>query len=242
MKLLYLTVPLFASLVGAHFTLDFPQVRGFDEDNLGTFPCGGQNSVSNTRTPWPLDGGSIQLTMEHDHAAVQVLVALGNDPSSNFNAVLVPTTQEEGIGQFCLSGVKVPQSLGVKDGDNATIQVVTNGDPSGGLYNVSHLSCQTSEASTNEIVQCADITFSSTNSSASTSKCTNGRGIRTTQYSGKANANGTDATTPTTTASGTGAASPTASSAQTSPSSAASKCELGSIAVLAMLGAWAWGF
>ncbi|KAI4244289.1 MAG: hypothetical protein L6R40_003015 [Gallowayella cf. fulva] len=201
MKLLYLTVPLFASLVGAHFTLDFPQVRGFDEDNLGTFPCGGQNSVSNTRTPWPLDGGSIQLTMEHDHAAVQVLVALGNDPSSNFNAVLVPTTQEEGIGQFCLSGVKVPQSLGVKDGDNATIQVVTNGDPSGGLYN------------------CADITFSSTNSSASTSKCTNGRGIRTTQYSGKANANGTDATTPTTTASGTGAASPTASSAQTSPSS-----------------------
>lgn len=30
----------------------------------------------------------------------------------------------------------VPASLGVKNGDNATIQVVSNGDPNGGLYNV----------------------------------------------------------------------------------------------------------
>ena len=30
----------------------------------------------------------------------------------------------------------VPSSLGIKDGDNGTIQVVTNGDPNGGLYNV----------------------------------------------------------------------------------------------------------
>ena len=32
----------------------------------------------------------------------------------------------------------MPADLGIKDGDNATIQVVTNGDPNGGLYNVSN--------------------------------------------------------------------------------------------------------
>ena len=31
----------------------------------------------------------------------------------------------------------IPSSLGVKDGQNATIQVITSGDPQGGLYNVS---------------------------------------------------------------------------------------------------------
>ena len=32
----------------------------------------------------------------------------------------------------------VPSSLNIKDGTNATLQVVTNGDPNGGLYNVRH--------------------------------------------------------------------------------------------------------
>lgn len=136
MKFTLSTLVSLTSLATAHFTLDYPPARGFDEDQLGTFPCGGQNTISSNRTTWPLAGGPIQLTMEHDHAAVQVLIALGNNPTDNFNAVLVPTTQEQGIGKFCLSDVKVPESLGVKDGDNATIQVVTNGDPTGGLYNV----------------------------------------------------------------------------------------------------------
>lgn len=136
MKLIFLTLVSLTSFVCAHFTLDYPPARGFDEDKLGSFPCGGQDTVTTNRTSWPLAGGPIQLTMGHDHAAVQVLIALGTNVTNNFNAILVPTTQEEGLGKFCLSDVKVPESLGVKEGDNATIQVVTNGDPSGGLYNV----------------------------------------------------------------------------------------------------------
>lgn len=136
MKLHLLTFSVLTSLASAHFTLDYPPARGFDEDQLVNFPCGGQNTVSSNRTQWPLAGGPIQLTMEHDRAAVQVLIALGNDATDAFNTVLIPTTQEEGIGKFCLGDVKVPESLGVKEGDNATIQVVTNGDPTGGLYNV----------------------------------------------------------------------------------------------------------
>lgn len=136
MKLIVLSLSVLTPLACAHFTLDSPPARGFDEDTLTQFPCGGQNSISNKRTPFPLAGGPVQLTMEHDRSAVQVLIAVGNDVTDAFNTVLVPTTQEEGIGKFCLGDVKIPENLGVKEGDNATIQVVTNGDPTGGLYNV----------------------------------------------------------------------------------------------------------
>ncbi|KAL8697303.1 MAG: hypothetical protein Q9201_007193 [Fulgogasparrea decipioides] len=218
MKLLLLALISLTSLTSAHFTLDYPQVRGFDEDQLGTFPCGGQNTISNNRTSWPLAGGTIQLTMEHDHAAVQVLLALGNNVTDGFSTILVPTTQEQGIGKFCLSDVKVPESLGAKEGDNATIQVVTNGDPTGGLYN------------------CADITFSATNTSAQ--ECTNGKGVTTTKYTGKsANANGTDSTAASSTmsmgsSSGTGTPSATGSATAASPTGAAGRMEFGGVALL----------
>lgn len=136
MNLNLLTVSLLTSLASAHFTLDSPPARGFDENQLTTFPCGGQKSIATKRTTFPLAGGPIQLTMGHDRSTVQVLIAVGNDATDAFNTILVPTTQEEGIGKFCLSDVKIPETLGVKGGDNATIQVVTNGDPIGGLYNV----------------------------------------------------------------------------------------------------------
>jgi len=52
----------------------------------------------------------------------------------------VPTLQETGPNNFCLGMVGVPTTIGgvaVTAGMNATIQVVTNGDGGGGLYNVS---------------------------------------------------------------------------------------------------------
>ena len=124
-------------VISAHFQLDYPASRGFDEDNLGKFPCGGQDTVTANRTDWPVAGGPIDLTMGHDQAVVQVLLGLGNDVGSNFNITLLPIVQEQGLGKFCMSDVRVPANAGVKDGMNATIQVITNGDPNGGLYNVS---------------------------------------------------------------------------------------------------------
>ena len=120
----------------AHFTLDSPTSRNSDEDTMAQFPCGGQNTPLTNRTQWSLTGGPIQLNMEHDEAAVQVLLGMGNDPGVNFNITLLPTIQEQGIGQFCLGDVLVPEGVAT-EGMNATIQVVTNGDPNGGLYNVS---------------------------------------------------------------------------------------------------------
>ncbi|KAL8859824.1 MAG: hypothetical protein Q9178_003657 [Gyalolechia marmorata] len=217
MKLVLLTLSLLSSIVSAHFSLDFPPPREADEEQQGTFPCSGSTSPG-SRTAWPLDGGSIQITNGHSRSAVQVLLALGNDPGSNFNVVLVPTIQQEGLGEFCFSGVRVPEDLGVRDGDNATIQVVTDSHTTGGLYN------------------CADITFSSSNSSASMSECTIGQGITTTQYTGPANANGTDSSSPATES----AATPSTSgspAAEDAPSGAAGKRGFGGVAVLCILAA-----
>lgn len=162
---------LFLPLVSSHFHLVSPKARGFDEDKLATFPCGGQDTVGD-RTPWPMKGGRIQLNMEDDEAVVQVLLGLGNDVGEHFKIVLHPTVQERGIGYFCLEYLLEPASLGIEDGHNATIQVVTNGDHHGGLYN------------------CTDIIFQT---QARVMECHNDHGVSMTKYTGdKANANGTD--------------------------------------------------
>ena len=123
----------------AHFELVSPAGREGDEEQMGTFPCGGGTTVSEERTPFPLAGGPIQLSMGHDESAVQVLIGLGNDPGEAFNTVLMKTIQERGPGDFCLGNIMIPADLGVREGDNATVQVVTNGDPTGGLYNVRNI-------------------------------------------------------------------------------------------------------
>jgi hypothetical protein len=91
---------------------------------LGTFPCGGQDTVSSNRTSWPLSGGSIALEMGHIDANVEVLIAIGSNPGSAFNTVLRPTFSEQGLGAFCMTGFRIPSSLNVADGTQATIQVV----------------------------------------------------------------------------------------------------------------------
>lgn len=74
--------------------------------------------------------------MEHSDSIVQVLLGIGSSPGSSFNLVLQPLIQEQGIGKFCLGNIMPPAGMNISDGMNATLQVVTNGDPTGGLYNV----------------------------------------------------------------------------------------------------------
>jgi len=145
-------------LVSAHFQLLYPAARGYDEDTLATYapsssstiriqltfslssyPCGGQNTVQNSnRTLFSTSSSPIQLNMEHPEAKVEVLIAFGNNPTGNdFTRVLVPTVQEVGPQSFCLGDVVIGNSTLSQAGMNATILVMTNGDPSGGLYNVS---------------------------------------------------------------------------------------------------------
>ena len=104
-----------------------------------SYPCGGQNTVQNSnRTLFSTASSPIQLNMEHPEAKVEVLIAFGNNPTGDdFTRVLVPTVQEVGPRSFCLGDVVVGNSSLSQAGMNATILVMTNGDPSGGLYNVS---------------------------------------------------------------------------------------------------------
>jgi len=162
MKTTIATLAAFGSVASAHFNLNYPVVRGFDEDKLGTFPCGSFDTVSPNRTLWPLTGGEISLTMGHIDARIEVTIAFGNDPGSAFNTIIQKPLAQTGLGAFCLTSISLPSSLNITEGQNATIQVLTNGDPDGGLFN------------------CADITFSSTAPGPAAGTCKNGTGVTAT--------------------------------------------------------------
>ncbi|KAG9834430.1 hypothetical protein KCU98_g12546, partial [Aureobasidium melanogenum] len=200
-------------LASAHFKLIYPAARGFDEDLLVQFPCGGQNTVSSNRTQFPITGAPIQLLMGHTAAKVQVLMALGNDPGINYNITLVPTFQEKGPQNFCMGAgaIQFPAGLNITDGMNATIQVVTNGDPNGGLYN------------------CADITFTSTPLTAAeySADCQNSTGVTAEALTNAGNANQSTADA-TGSAAPSGSSSATASAASSGASSGASSATSGS--------------
>lgn len=132
-------------IAAGHFVMQYPTSRGFDEEKMSQFPCGGFPQ-SSERTKLPLsDSFPIALKLGHVQTALEVLLALGTDPGVNFNITVVPTFQINGLGEFCLPHVDLSeQAIGAKltDGMNATLQVQSDGDPSGGLYAV----CQTTLA------------------------------------------------------------------------------------------------
>ncbi|RKF73882.1 Uncharacterized protein GcM1_242114 [Golovinomyces cichoracearum] len=169
--LLSILVFTFYSIVTAHFTLKYPESRGLNEDEQDQFPCGGQNTISNQRTLYPLTGGAISLVMDHASSNVQVLIAFESEPTTSFNTVLRPTFKQFGMGDFCMTNINLPSSLHVSEGTNATIQIITNGDPDGGLY------------------QCADITFGI--SAFDFEVCQNATGVTTSKSDFRGNANET---------------------------------------------------
>ncbi|KAF7595006.1 hypothetical protein BBP40_007607 [Aspergillus hancockii] len=171
MKLSVLSLAALAPLVSAHFKLQYPTSRGRNEDTMSQFPCGGM-SQSSERTKVSLSAGDfpVALSLGHAQTAVEVLLALGDDPGTNFNITLHPTFRVEGLGAFCLPNVTLDESIvGVKltEGMNATLQVQSNGDPSGGLY------------------ACADIQFTNTEYTAPSS-CSNNTGVSAAPFSGDA--------------------------------------------------------
>ncbi|KAI5286073.1 hypothetical protein KEM52_002154 [Ascosphaera acerosa] len=136
-----------AATARAHFELIYPPPRGKNTEKMTTGPCGGFSRASANRTRVSLADGavSVALDMHHDRTIVEVLLGLGEDAgttdgaagSAAFDVKLVPAFQLQGLGAFCLPRVDL-EARGVKivEGTNATLQVVTNGDPSGGLYSV----------------------------------------------------------------------------------------------------------
>ncbi|GAA5882889.1 hypothetical protein JCM3774_001378 [Rhodotorula dairenensis] len=125
-------------LVSAHFTLDYPTSRGFDEDLEPQF-CGGFPTPSSERTPFPLAGSApVLIDSHHPSAIVGMFLSFDSNPTnfSQFNqtssgqqyGLLDNFGSITGTGEFCFQ-VDVA-SLGVNglsNGSVATLQVEFNG-------------------------------------------------------------------------------------------------------------------
>ena len=130
-------------LASAHFHVVYPAGRNpVADDQEATSPCGGYEQTPN-RTMVSTTGFPVALELEHDQTVIQMNLGIGNDPTTgaNFNILLEKSFQQQGEGSFCLPMVNIPAGVNITDGQNATLQVITDGEGGGGLYVVSSNSC-----------------------------------------------------------------------------------------------------
>lgn len=94
-----------------------------------------EESNSN-RTLWPLDGGSLLIHFHHPWTYVSFNLGLGAN-TSTFSISLNPMLfNETGNGTICIPKYTLPADLGISDGMEASLQVITIGDSGTALYNV----------------------------------------------------------------------------------------------------------
>ncbi|KAK7967058.1 uncharacterized protein PG986_001335 [Apiospora aurea] len=126
-------------LSAAHFSIEYPTWRA---DTLAEnttydqwrYPCAGAAPGAAGRTEWPVQGGSVVLGLHHEWTYVFVNLGLGTNASA-FNVSLTPDfVNATGRGTYCIPSLPLP--IQPRDGDNATIQVVTSGKSGSALYNV----------------------------------------------------------------------------------------------------------
>ncbi|RKF54319.1 Uncharacterized protein OnM2_098015 [Erysiphe neolycopersici] len=158
----------------AHFAVEYPAPRGYNEETTNQFPCGGLNEVSTQRTLYPITGGAIGIEVGHARTNIEVLIAFESEPTTKFKTILRKTFTQMGTGKFCMTNVNMPVELDIHEGTNATIQVITNSDDDGigGYYS------------------CSDITFGI--SAFDFDICQNSTGVSVSSIKVKGNANETN--------------------------------------------------
>ncbi|KAK4941052.1 hypothetical protein LTR10_018973 [Elasticomyces elasticus] len=112
-----LTLFLAASLVSAHFELQYPMWRGdsfLPPASQYIFPCANvlTTTTSNAnRTLWPLDGGSLLIDFHHPWTYVSFNLGFGSN-TSTFNISLNPMMlNETGNGTICIPKWRLPADL-----------------------------------------------------------------------------------------------------------------------------------
>lgn len=133
-----------ASATMAHFTLDSPPTRGFDEDKESDPFCGGFPNASTTRSNLFYPHAPISITSHHDSATINVYLALGVPTGSESFLALPPVTSDvkiQGMGAKCLY-VNATQDLAKgsdagADGKNATLMMEYISATHGRLYQCS---------------------------------------------------------------------------------------------------------
>ncbi|ETN40010.1 uncharacterized protein HMPREF1541_04285 [Cyphellophora europaea CBS 101466] len=239
-----LTTLLLPLLTTAHFVMHYPTSRNGDDDEIEVkSPCSGLGLSSN-RTTVSLPSFPIALEMGHDETVIQVLLSLSDDPSSeaDFNVTLERTFQQDGLGAFCLPEVRVPESAGLRDGANATLQVVTDAEGGGGLYvlflNQSSNPAQTTTDHSVSTQQCADITFTSAPQPLPSS-CKNNTGVTASALPANDNINANDSNAEgQPQASGSGSAGASGSGSAASATSSGNGAAVQTAAVAAAVAGW----
>ncbi|SPO29859.1 uncharacterized protein UTRI_06131_B [Ustilago trichophora] len=179
---------LLASTSWAHFTLDSPKTRGFDEDKESNNFCGGFPDVSLPRQPWFYRNGPISIDSHHPSATVNIYIAFDVPTSAQSflttaNGTTIPPLRHDlaikGTGEFCfhanaadlnVAGVKV------ESGTNATIMVEYINDVHGHLYQCSDVTF-TDDAKVGANVSCSDsLTAASASASGSAGGSASGSG------------------------------------------------------------------
>lgn len=96
------------------------------------------DDANTPRTPWPLDGGSLNFTLHDGAALVWVSLGLGANVT-NFNITLPGFPfNETGAGNVCFPKLTLPSGLPISEGTQGSIQITTsNPKNGGGLYVVS---------------------------------------------------------------------------------------------------------
>ncbi|KAG0046696.1 hypothetical protein BGZ83_008122 [Gryganskiella cystojenkinii] len=153
------TMLLCSSAVMAHFTLDYPASRGFNDDAEGNAPCGGFDTVTN-RTQFPLTKGFLDINSHHPSATVKINVVLSNNPgAADFTAAAGTPASSLALshpGHACMQ-LDLSSFKGAANNVNATIQVVYNGGDS-------------------PLYQCTDVVLVTTAAGFDQSKCINDNG------------------------------------------------------------------
>ncbi|KIM33896.1 hypothetical protein M408DRAFT_325468 [Serendipita vermifera MAFF 305830] len=152
-----------AGAATAHFTLDYPPSRAFNEDDEVNAPCGGA-AASTTRTPFPLGDGFIRLTSTHEPFNILVLISFVDNPTDIKNFTFTPSGEAQApvrdFFQVTMDDVCIGVDIGAigyanaTDGARATIAIQYQGGDSN-LY------------------QCADVILASNATIPSNITCNN---------------------------------------------------------------------
>ena len=124
-----------ASVGSAHFLLNYPQSLGFIDDSEDESPCGGTD-IKFQDNDTVIATGGFAVALRSTHPEAQWLYRATTDQQAPFNWTnIVPVIEENGLGDFCLPMLKLPDSFANKTG---LIQVI-QGAADGELYQVSPL-------------------------------------------------------------------------------------------------------
>lgn len=113
-------------LTSAHFLLSYPPTIGFSDEEEGKYPCGSFDAMNRkTITNFPVGGSSISLKSTHPGAVWFFRAALLNNTEGWVD--ILPSINQEGQGDFCPPGAKVPAAWVGQDGVIQIVQSAVDG-------------------------------------------------------------------------------------------------------------------